>query len=85
MQCSGAWFLHGAIRDMIREELNLNLTRQLEQARRIAVEALARVLLAEHVFLKGDMKNLKFNGMIVQKDKISIQVYAEGESAVYFQ
>jgi len=70
---------------MIREELNLNLTRQLEQARRMAVEALPRVLLAEHVFLKGDMKNLKFNGMIVQKDKISIQVYAEGESAVYFQ
>jgi len=63
----------------------MNLTRQLEQTRRMAGKALARVQLVEHVFLKGDMKNLKFNDMIVLKDKISIQVYAEGESAVYFQ
>jgi len=70
---------------IIQEELNMNLTRQLEQTRRMAGKALARVQLAEHVFLKGDMKNLKFNDMIVLKDKISIQVYAEGESAVYFQ
>jgi hypothetical protein len=82
---SGGWFLYGTIRSMIQEELNMNLTRQLEQARQMAGKALARVQLAEHVFLKGDIKNLKFNDMIVQKDKISIQVYAEGESAVYFQ
>jgi len=85
LQRSGAWFLHGSIRSMLQEELNMNLTRQLEQARQMAGKALARVQLAEHVFLKGDLKSLRFNDMIVQKDKISIQVYTEGESAVYFQ
>jgi uncharacterized protein (DUF2141 family) len=70
---------------MIREELTFNLTRQLEQARQMAGKALARVQLAEHVFLKGDMNKLKFNDMIVQKDRISIQVYTEGKSAVFFQ
>ena len=82
---SGGWFLYGTIRSMIQEELNMNLTRQLEQARQMAGKALARVQLAEHVFLKGDIKKLRFNDMIVKKDKISIQVYTEGESAVYFQ
>ena len=82
---SGDWFLHGSIRSMIQEKLNMNLTKQLEQSRQMAGKALARVQLVEHVFLKGDIKNLKFNDMIVQKDKISIQVYTEGESAVFFQ
>jgi hypothetical protein len=82
---SGGWFLYGTIRSMIQEELNMNLNKQLEQARQLAGKALARVQLAEHVFLKGDIKKLRFNDMIVKKDKISIQVYTEGESAVYFQ
>jgi hypothetical protein len=85
LQRSGAWFLHSTIRSMIQEELNMNLNRQLEQTRQMAGKALARVKLAEHVFLKGDMKSLKFSDMIVQKDKISIQVYTEGESAVFFK
>lgn len=82
---SADWFLHGSIRGMIQEQLNMNLTKQLEQTRQMAGKALARVQLVEHVFLKGDMKNLKFNDMIVQKDKISIQVYTEGEAGVFFQ
>jgi hypothetical protein len=43
------------------------------------------VSLMEHVFLKGDTKNLKFNDVIVQQDKISIQVYTVGESGIYFK
>lgn len=82
---SADWFLHGAIRGMIQDKLNMNLTRQLEQSRQMAGRALSRVQLMEHVFLKGDIKNLKFNDVIVQQDKISIQVYTEGESAVFFQ
>jgi hypothetical protein len=82
---SADWFLHGTIRGMIQDKLNMNLTEQLERSRRMAGKALERVQLVEHVFLKGDINNLKFNQMIVQKDKISIQVYTEGESAVLFQ
>jgi len=82
---SADWFLHGAVRGMIQEKLNMNLTERLEQSRQMAGQALARVQLVEHVFLKGDIKNLKFNDAIVQKDKISIQVYTEGESAILFQ
>lgn len=82
---SADWFLHGAIRGMIQEKLNLNLAGQLERSRQMAAKALERVQLVDHVFLKGDIKNLKFNEMVVQKDKISVQVYTEGESAVLFQ
>lgn len=82
---SADWFLHGAIRGMIQEKLNMNLTGQLEQSRQMAGKALARVQLMEHLLLKGDIKTLKFSDMIVQKDKISIQVYTEGEAGVFFQ
>jgi hypothetical protein len=82
---SADWFLHGAIRGMIQEKLNMNLTEQLERSRQMAAKALTRVQLVEHVLLKGNIKNLKFNDMIVLEDKISIQVYTEGESAIFFE
>lgn len=82
---SADWFLHGSIRGIIRDKLNMNLTRQLDESRRMAGKALAHVPLVDHVFLKGDIKDLKFNDVIVQKDKLSIQVYTEGESAIIFQ
>jgi hypothetical protein len=81
---SADWFLHGTIRGMFQEKLNMNLTGQLEKSRLMAAKALERVPLVEHVYLKGDIKNLKFNEMIVQKDRISVQVYTEGESVVVF-
>jgi hypothetical protein len=82
---SADWLLHGTIKSMIQEKLNMNLTEQLEQSRQMAGKALARVQLVDHVFLKGDIKSLQFNDIIVQKDKISIQVYTAGESAILFQ
>jgi hypothetical protein len=82
---SADWFLHGSIRGMIQEKLNMNLTSQLEQSRQLAGKALARMQLMEHVFLKCDIKSLKFKDVLVQKDKISVQVYTEGESAILFQ
>lgn len=81
---SADWFLHGTIREMIQEKLNMNLGKQLERSRQIAGKALARVPLGELLFLKGDIKSLKFSDMIVLKDKISLQVYTEGEAGVFF-
>ena len=82
---SADWFLHGTIKGMIQERLNVDLTRRLEQSREIARKAIAQVQLVEHVLLKGDIKTLKFSDVLVRKDRISIQVYTEGESAVFFQ
>lgn len=82
---SAAWFLHGTIRGIIQEKLNMNLTQQLEQSRQMAAKALNRMQLMDHVFLKSDIKNLKLKDVLVQQDKISIQVYTEGESAILFQ
>ncbi len=82
---SADWFLHGTIRTMIQEKLNMDLTTRLELTRQMAGKALARVQLVEHVFLKGDIKNLTFNDVIVQQDKISIRIYTDGESAILFQ
>lgn len=82
---SADWFLHGTIRGIIQEKLNMNLTQQLEQSRQIAAKALNRMQLMDHVFLKSDIHNLKFKDVLVQQDKLSIQVYTEGESAILFQ
>ncbi|ABQ24342.1 DUF4403 family protein [Geotalea uraniireducens] len=82
---SADWFLHGTIKSMIQEKLNMDLTQRLEQSREMARKAIAQVQLADHVLLKGNIKTLKFSDVLVQKDKISIQVYTEGESAVFFQ
>lgn len=79
------WFLHGTITGMIQEKLNLNLSEQLEQSRQMAATALTRIELADHVFLKGDIRKLTFHEMRVQKDRISVQLYSEGEAGVFFQ
>lgn len=82
---SADWFLHGTIKGKIQEKLNMDLTSRLEQSRDMARKAIAQVQLADHVLLKGNIKTLQFSDALVQKDKISIQVYTEGESAIYFQ
>lgn len=82
---SADWFLHGTIRNVIHERLNMNLTGQLERSRQIAAQALTRMQLMDHLFLKSDIKELKFKDALVQSDKISIQVYTEGESAIFYQ
>lgn len=61
------------------------MTQRLDQSREMSRKAIAQVKLTDKVYLKGDIKTLKFNAALVQKDKIFIQVYNEVESANYFQ
>jgi len=82
---SADWFLHGTIKNRIQEKLNMNLTQKLQQSREMAGKAIAQIQLADHLLLKGTVKTLRFSDALVQKDKLSIQVYTEGESAIYFQ
>ncbi len=82
---SADWFLHGTIRSMIQEKLNLDLTVRLEQTRQMAGKALARVPLTDYIFLRGEVKNLTFKEVIVQQEKISIRICTDGESAMVFQ
>ncbi|HEY6009355.1 MAG TPA: DUF4403 family protein [Geobacteraceae bacterium] len=82
---SADWFLHGTIREMIHDRLNMDLTQRVEQARDMARKSMAQVKLADHMFLKGSIATFKLKDVLVQKDKISIQVYTEGETAVVFQ
>lgn len=82
---SANWFLHGAIRDAIREKLNMDLTKRMEESREMARNAINRVNLVENVYLKGEIKSLRFGDAIVQKDRISLQLYTEGETAIVLQ
>lgn len=82
---SADWVLHGTIKSLIQEKLNMDLTQRLEQSREMAQKAIAHVQLADHVLLKGNIKTLKFSDVLVHRDKISIQVYSEGDSAILFQ
>jgi hypothetical protein len=76
------WFLHGTIRSRIQEKLNMDLTQRLAQARETAGRALARVNLADNVYLTGSVRDIRLNDVLVQKDRLSIQVYVEGETSV---
>ena len=79
---SASWLLHGTIRDTIREKLNMDLSQRLVQAREMAGKAVAHQKLADNLFLTGNVKTVKVNDVMVQRDRISIQVYAEGETAI---
>ncbi len=82
---SAGWLLHGAIRGIIQEKLMMDMTPQLDQARDMARQAMSQVKLTENIVLKGSVKAIKLNDVLVQKDRISVQVYAEGETAVVFR
>jgi hypothetical protein len=82
---SADWFLHGTIKNRIQEKLNMDLTQRLEQSRVMVRKAIANVQLADHILLKGNIKTLQFSDALINKDKISIQVSTEGESAIFFQ
>jgi hypothetical protein len=82
---SADWFLHSKIKGRIQEKLHIDLTRRLEQSSEMARKGIARVRLADHVLLKGNIKALHFSELLVQKDKISIQIFTEGESAIVFE
>lgn len=82
---SADWFLHSTIKSRIQEKLNMDLSQRMEHSRELAGKAIAQRQLLDHVILKGNIRTLKFSDVLVQKDKISIQVYAEGESAIVLQ
>lgn len=82
---SADWFLHGTIKSKIQEKLTMDLTRRVTQTHEMARKSIARLQLVEHVFLQGKIKALKFSDLLVQKERISIQVFTEGEAAILFQ
>ena len=82
---SANWLLHGKIRGIIQEDINMGLAQRMRQVHEMAQTAMDQVKLADHIFLKGRVKEIKLNAVVVQTDKISVQVYAEGESTVHFQ
>ena len=79
------WFLHSKIRNVIKENINMDLTRRMKQAHEMAQKAMDQVKLTDNIVLKGRVRDIKLQDVIVKKDKISIQVYAEGETTVHFQ
>jgi hypothetical protein len=81
---SADWLLHSTIRSSIQEKLNLNLSQRLAQVRDMASKSLTRAKMAENVYLVGSVNSLQLNEVMVQKDKLSIQVFTEGETAIVF-
>ncbi len=79
------WFLHGKFRRQIAEKINMDLTEKLNKAREAAGKAIEQVKLAEHILLRGRVNAVKLRDVVVQKEKILVQLYAEGETTVSFQ
>jgi hypothetical protein len=81
---SADWLLHSRIREMMQEKLNLDLTSRLAQAQQLAGNSLARVRLNENIYLTGKLTALRLTDLIVQRDRLSLQVYGEGETEIIF-
>lgn len=79
------WLLHGTIRSIIASKLRIDLTQKLEEARLMASKAMEKQKIVERVFLKGTIKSLKINELYVGDDRISIQIYTDGETGILFQ
>jgi Domain of unknown function (DUF4403) len=82
---TAAWFMHGTIKNTIQEKLNLDLSQRMTQAQDLTGRSLARIQLAENLFLTGSVKTIRLNDVMVQKDRLSIQVYTEGETTILFR
>jgi Domain of unknown function (DUF4403) len=82
---SADWFLHGAIRSVIQDKLKIDMAPRLNQARDLARKAMTQVKLADHIFLEGRLNDIKFHDILVRNDRISIQVNAEGDTAIQFK
>ena len=82
---SAGWLLHGTIRSAIQEKLKMDMTPQMERSRRIAQKAMAQVKLVDNVYLKGNLKSVRLADVLVQRDRICIQVCAEGDTAIFFR
>lgn len=76
------WLLHGTIRSVIQEKLNMDLTQRLGQVKEMATRAMTRVPLGDNLALTGTVRTVRLQDVLVQKDRLSIQVYAEGESGI---
>ncbi|MGB9081665.1 MAG: DUF4403 family protein, partial [Desulfuromonadaceae bacterium] len=78
----GGWLFNGTIRNVIKEKLNATIVDQLASARLKASAALARIQLADHVELSGTVKSLSLGEAVVDADRLSLQVTAQGESGI---
>jgi len=80
---AGSWLFSSTIRSTIKEKLDTAVVEQLEMARLKACAALSSVRLADHVQLTGSVTSLSLGeAAVVNKDRLSIQVIAQGESSV---
>jgi hypothetical protein len=80
---TGGWLFSSTIRNTIKTKLDAAIVEQLEQARVKACAALSSVRLADHVQLNGAIKTLSLGeATVLQKDRLSMHVIAQGESSM---
>jgi hypothetical protein len=80
---AGSWLFSSTIRNTIKTKLDTAVVEQLEKARLKACAAMSSVRLADHVQLTGAVKSLSLGEAIVlNKDRLSMHVIAQGESSV---
>ncbi|MDD2540382.1 MAG: DUF4403 family protein [Desulfuromonadaceae bacterium] len=78
----GGWLFNGTIRNVIKEKLNATIIDQLANARVKVSAALARIQLAEHAELSGTVTSLSLGEAVVDADRLSLQVAAQGETGI---
>lgn len=80
---AGSWLFSSTIRNTIKTKLDTAIVEQLEQARLKACAALSSVRLADHAQLTGVVRSLSLGeATVLNKDRLSIHVIAQGESSV---
>ncbi|MFA5354246.1 MAG: DUF4403 family protein, partial [Thermodesulfovibrionales bacterium] len=78
----GGWLFKSAIRSTIKTKLDTAVVEQLETARLKASSALSNLHLDEHATLTGAVASLSLGDATVLKDRLTIDVIAQGNSSV---
>lgn len=79
---AGSWLFNSTIRSTIKEKLDASVAEQLEKARLKASSALSAVKLGDHVTLAGSVSSLSLGEATVLGDRLSVHLFARGESGV---
>jgi len=79
---SANWLLHSKFRDEIKNRMNINIGKEVTEAKNIAKSSIKSKKVAPGVFLKGSFSKIEPGAIYITPDKLMISIFSEGETSL---
>lgn len=76
------WFLHGTIRESLKDALRFDITEELDRAHQLMAERLDAIQLSERVMLHGTVDKFSPRAIYTAEKTLNVDVLAEGQLKV---